>query len=699
MFERLRLPACLALALAVAAPATAAPADATSPPVPDRGERVADAVGDRMATVRDAVLPYVVSILVVREDFAQGVGNLSLSGGSGTVISADGHVLTNAHVTDKGRGFRVIFGDGRELPARLVGSDPLSDLAVLKISAPQGTRFDGARFADTLTLQAGDAVVAIGAPWGMKNSLSAGVVNNPNRLLVSIFEDEADKEDTIGPDQPTGRYYAWIQHDASISPGNSGGPLVDMDGRIVGVNTRGSFFGGDMAFAIPGPDANRIARELIERGSVTRAEFGMRLRSLSGSGLGDGVLINSVRPDGPAGVAGLKPGDRIVAIDGERVDAPTADAVPALERQLVETAIGRALTLTVLRIDGTRREVRLIAERASPDRGDEREIRAWGLSLVELTPAMAERRGLPYREGLLITGIRPGGAASTASPALAKGDVIRMRDGRALTRLDAIVDCDADAATSAANATLLEVDRAGAALLSALSPRPCVEVKTPQTELPKPWAGVMVQPVDPKLARLLGAGAEVGYRITRVVAGTPFADAGGKVGDVVIAIDGAPVPVVNATDTTPFEQRVRNADPGKALAVTVLRDGARRELALALETAPAPDTAMAQASIEEFGIRVRELSFFDRIERRLGDEIKGVLLESVESGGLGGLAHLERNDIVLSIDGVETTNVGALRAALERARDATTPSIVFTVRRDRETRLLFLERDWLKDNN
>ena len=89
-----------------------------------------------------------------------------------------------------------------------------------------------------MDLQPGDTVLAMGAPWGLSNSMSAGVVNNPRRLLVSLFDDEADYEDRLGADQPTGRYYAWIQHDASIAPGNSGGPLVDLSGRIVGVNTR-----------------------------------------------------------------------------------------------------------------------------------------------------------------------------------------------------------------------------------------------------------------------------------------------------------------------------------------------------------------------------------------------------------------------------------------------------------------------------
>ena len=278
--------------------------------------------------------------------------------GSGTVISPQGYIVTNAHVVERGTAFRVVFADGRELPAKLIGTDTLSDLAVLQALPPKAEAFRHADFATVNDLQAGDTVLAMGAPWGLSNSMSAGIVNNPHRLLVSLFDDEADYEDTLGPDLPTGRYYAWIQHDAAIAPGNSGGPLVDMRGRIVGVNARGMVLGGDLAFAIPGPDARRVVDALIAFHRVPRAWLGFRLRSLKGSNHDHGVLLNAVERGSPAERVGLRAGDLLLSVDGRAVDAPQPVDIPELQRTIAELPIGKMLTLGIERgfVEGSQHE-------------------------------------------------------------------------------------------------------------------------------------------------------------------------------------------------------------------------------------------------------------------------------------------------------------------------------------------------------
>lgn len=684
-----------ALRLAVLATAIVgggAAAEVSAPaPLPET-QVGAGAYRAQIARAREAVLPYVVSILAVREDYLQGEASLSLSGGSGTVISADGHVLTNAHVTQQGRSFRVVFADGIERPARLVGEDPLSDIAVLVVDEAGGRRYDHARFAPELDVAPGDPVLAMGAPWGYSQSLSMGVVNHPRRLLASLFQDEADYEESIGPDQPTGRYYAWIQHDAPISPGNSGGPLVDLEGRIVGVNTRGSVFGGDMAFAIPGPEAERIARTLIEHGEVPRADIGVRLRSLAGTGYSDGVIVNSVRPGSPADRAGIRAGDRIVAVAGRRYAAARAEDVPELLRTLAELPVGRPVAMSVARGDALRkRTVTPVA--AGPERGPEGVLGGFAATGVELTDAMAARRGLPDARGVQLTGIRPGGAAATARPPLAAGDIVRSIDGREVATLADVPGCT----TQAGSAPLLvRIERNRAELVSLLVPAPCAKVDVPQPELPKPWLGVDVQPVTAALAARLGLGERAGYRVSRVYPGSAYAAAGGDVGDLVVAIAGDALAVVNDTDTSRFEQRVRNADDTVPLALSVVRAGRTLELSAELAVAPLRANGMRVVRLERFGLRAREIGYFDRIERGLAEDRRGVVVDLVESGGLGGLAHLVAGDVILAVDDEAVTGVEALRSLLEAAvAREDTGAVALTVQRGRETRMLYLQRNWI----
>jgi serine protease Do len=347
--------------------------------------------GNRIALARDRVLPMVVSILTVRQDYRQGEPLLSVSSGSGTVVSPQGHIATNAHVTQNGKSFRVVFADGRELPAKLVGTDTLSDLAVLQVQPATPETFAYAEFAETLELRPGDTVLAMGAPWGLSNSMSAGVVNNPRRLLVSLFDDEAEYEDSLGDDEPTGRYYAWIQHDASIAPGNSGGPLVDMAGRVVGVNTRGMILGGDLAFAIPGPDAGNVVRELIAKGKVDRVSLGFRLRSLKGTAFTEGVLVNAVERGSEPEKAGLRAGDRVIRINGEPITALQPIDVPALQERIAELPIDSKVSLRIDR-DGQRQDLNLMARAQKRERGEETAFPPFGISALELTEAMGRGR-------------------------------------------------------------------------------------------------------------------------------------------------------------------------------------------------------------------------------------------------------------------------------------------------------------------
>jgi S1-C subfamily serine protease len=647
----------------------------------------------RIAKARDAVMPVVVSILVVRQDYQQGEPSLSVSSGSGTVISPQGFIATNAHVTQNGKSFRVVFSNGRELPATLVGTDTASDIAVLKAVSPDNETFAFAKFAENLNdLTPGDTVLAMGAPWGLSNSMSAGVVNNPRRLLVSLFDDEADYEDRLGADEPTGRYYAWIQHDAAIAPGNSGGPLVDLNGKIVGVNTRGMISGGDLAFAIPGPDVAKLVEQMIAKGKVDRIALGFRLRSLKGTNYQEGVLINAVERKSQAEKAGLFAGDRILRLNGEVVTALQPVDVPMLQRRIAELPVNSDVVLEIERNEKTQ-TIKLKANALPLARGDDYATEAFGMSVTELTSAMSKRRNLDEDSGLLITGIRPGGAAAIARPKLQPGDIIRKIQSQRVSDVAQLKTLSAQAKSS--QFYLFEIERDDEKILALLKPEADDKVRVPLPELAKSWSGVEVQPISTSLAKDMG-NATAGYRITRAYPNSPMIKAGAKIGDIVTTLQGEPLKPANDVASEPFHQAVRDIVPDTDVAFQVVRDAKTIALNVKFMPSPISSAGLKTQNLNRLRVEIRELGFYDRVNAQLSSAQQGVILDGVEAGGPAGLAHLQRSDIITRVGYIETPNLETLVSALDQSLNAKSKTLIpINVIRGNESRVVYLDPYWL----
>ena len=298
---------------------------------------------------REALDAYSRVITYVAETLAPSVANLRVGrrgGGSGVVITPDGFVLTNAHVVGERRAPRVVasFTDGRELSAELVGSDPLTDLALLRTEPAQ---LDAAELGDAATLRVGQLVVAIGNPHGFAGSVTAGVVSALGRSLPVGDGDTRRAIDDV------------IQTDAALNPGNSGGALVDGRGRVVGINT--AVAGVGLGLAVPvNVTTRRVVSELMRDGRVRRAWIGVaagarplppRLRARVGRERA--VEVVEVMPGSPAERAGLRAEDLILAVDGDPVAG-----VDDLHRLMDGDHIGRACTLAIAR-DGVERELLL----------------------------------------------------------------------------------------------------------------------------------------------------------------------------------------------------------------------------------------------------------------------------------------------------------------------------------------------------
>jgi putative serine protease PepD len=234
-----------------------------------------------------------------------GGGGTQQAQGSGFVYDTEGHVITNQHVVDGAETVTVTFANGKEYSARVVGGDPSTDIAVIDVDAP-ASELKPLRLADSSAVEVGDGVVAIGSPYGLEQTVTAGIVSAVNRQITSPNSFAIDDA---------------IQTDAAINHGNSGGPLLDMDGDVVGVNSQiESESGGNVGigFAVPSNTVAKIADALIADGSVEHAYLGVAIDDTEGA---EGATLAEVRSGTPAAEAGLQQGDVVTEFDGESVDS------------------------------------------------------------------------------------------------------------------------------------------------------------------------------------------------------------------------------------------------------------------------------------------------------------------------------------------------------------------------------------------
>ena len=341
--------------------------------------------------------------------------------GSGFVVNADGYVVTNNHVVDGATEIRVKLADGRELAGRVVGRDPRTDLALLKVEAhglptiPLG---------DSSALKVGEPVMAIGNPFGLEQTVTTGIVSATGRVIGE------------------GPYDDFIQTDASINPGNSGGPLINARGQVIGINTAiVSRSGGSVGigFAIPVNLAKPVVTQLASAGHVTRGWLGVGIQPLTADlaksfrlTRTDGALVTSVSEGSPAAKAGLKEGDVIVEYDGRPV-ARAGD----LPRTVAETPVGRAVPLKVVR-DGKPVTLTATVARLEETREAKAESApdepALGVSARTLTPAVAQQLGLREQQGVLILNVNDGSRAEAAG--LKAGDIIAQVDHRPVSNVE-----------------------------------------------------------------------------------------------------------------------------------------------------------------------------------------------------------------------------------------------------------------------
>ncbi|MFY9528350.1 MAG: DegQ family serine endoprotease [Candidatus Acidiferrales bacterium] len=336
--------------------------------------------------------------------------------GSGVIINSNGYILTNNHVVDGASDVKVFLNDKREFQAKIIGTDPKTDIAVLKIDAHN---LPALTLGDSSKLQVGDVVFAIGDPFNVGETATMGIVSATGRG---------------GLDIERGGYEDFIQTDASINPGNSGGALLDVHGNLIGINTAILTGGGGgnqgIGFAIPINMAHQVMDQIVAHGKVIRGYLGIYPQDLTpelakafGLNQGGGALVADVTPDSPAAKAGLKKGDVILNLNGK----PLEDS-NQLRNRISQTAPGTPVDLTVFR-NGKTSEVRVTlaelpekAEKTGP--GETSSAALEGVEVQDLTPDVAQQLELPAgTHGVVISSIEPSSPA--AAVGLNRGDVIQ----------------------------------------------------------------------------------------------------------------------------------------------------------------------------------------------------------------------------------------------------------------------------------
>lgn len=656
------------------------------------GQEVASDMTATIEQARDRVFPALVNISVISVSFWEGKESKSGATGSGTIISPDGLVVTNHHVVEDGKTFKVTLADKREVSATLAGDDPMTDLAVLKLNVAElgSDPLPVAMFGDSDELQPGDYVIAMGAPYGLNRSVTLGVISNTERVFTSFGGDDIQDQE-FDFDRSSDIFTRWLQHDALILPGNSGGPLVNLKGEIVGINTRG---GSGLGFANPGNFAKKIVDELIAKGEVTRSTIGANFKSVKKAGFEQGVLINSVQDDGPAAKAGLRAGDVITAIDGKAVSARFPEEIPLVLRAIAEKPVGTSVQLDYLRGEqsGT---VTAVTEKLLKERGKELALRLFGLSLSEITDKMARTRNLDSTQGALVIGIRGGGPAQIAEPAISFGDVIKSFNGQPVKSVQDALEQYKSLMTQdpAPEFITIEFDRNGKNQLTLIKPRP-EKPDDPPRELPKAWIGIATQPVLRELAKQIGGDSNMGFRVTRVYPRTLAADSGLKVGDIITKLNGESVAPRSMQDAGMFQRAVRRLSIGGEAKLTVVRGKVATDISMVTERTRITQEEALRDSNRDFELTVRELTFFDLDDNRWDENVKGVIVASVERAGWAGLAGVYEGDLIQRINNYDITDIQSYRKAMEAIAKEQPTRVAFFVLRGSRTQFKFAEPEW-----
>jgi serine protease Do len=657
-----------------------------APPLPASAPKALD---PEIAKAMDRVFPALVRITIVEGDSSEGSLEKHTGAGSGAIINKKGYVVTNHHVAGKASHLLVRLADGEEIEAQLIGTDPLADIAIIKLDLSQRkskTPLPVASFGNSDRVRVGDTVFAMGSPMAVSQSVTKGIVSNTQLMMPSLFWFAQFKLDG----ENVGSLVRWIGHDAVIFGGNSGGPLVNVDGEIIGINEIGL---GSLGGAIPANLVRQVAEQLINHGRVDRSWTGLEPQPyLRGADIARGVFVAGVIPGSPAAVAGLRAGDVVTQFDGVAVNGRLEEDLPSFNALVMGTPIGKTVSVKALR-DGRESTYTLTTQARGKAIDDDQEFKDWGFTARNFTRLSAIERKRHDTNGVHVTTVNPSGPAGSAKPAIQADDClvsIASQPVRCLADLHRIT-AEVTRDTNHTGLVVVEFERGVSRMITAVRPKP--EEHPPEENAAKPGLAMLLQPIGPELSEAMNL-KQNGARISFVFPGHAADKAGFRAGDILTQFDGDNIRCREESELKHFMAVVRRHQPGDVAPCKVVRDGKPVSLTLTLEAEDVDEENLKSYKDKDLEFTLRDMTENECILQQIPAEVRGPRIAEVKSSGWASLAHIAVNDIVLSIDGKPVPDTATAEAILQADVGKKSRHIVLHLRRGVHTLFAEMEPVW-----
>src|SRR5579884_822227 len=530
-----------------------------SPYVPAVEQNSPQALRQQIDWAIARVKPALVRIRVVSTEYRDGREVKMQEVGSGAIISRDGYIITNHHVAGHAARMFCTLWNREEIEAELVGTDPLTDISIIKLKPATSREFKFVTFGDSSKMRVGDSVLAMGSPMALSQSVTLGILSNTEMVMPRFWGSRGvfrlDGEDV-------GALVRWFAHDASIYGGNSGGPLVNLRGEIIGINEIS--FG--LAGAIPGNLARSVAEQLIARHHVERSWLGIDAQPLFKESKEDhGILISSVVDGSPAAMAGLKPGDILLRLSKTPIEVRFDEQMPDFMWLISTLPLGKEIPAIVKR-DG--KEVKLTI--TPVERGQiflpQHEVKPWGLVARDLSFLLAKEMKRTNTDGVLVTSVRAGGPAGESKPALEADDIIVEVNHQPVKSVEQLEKISRKLIEGKSDRVpVIAVFERKAERFMTVVRVGVEEMKDPGLEVTKAWLPVETHVISRDIAGLLEDPSLKGFYLTRVYPDSTAEKAGLKPGDFIVAVDGDPLTASGPEHEDELSTLIRQYDIGKTV--------------------------------------------------------------------------------------------------------------------------------------